>query len=70
MIKDAGNGLSEAALIHGTERLWRDDAARGADGHQGLGLWFAARVTKMHRGRMIMENSDGGGVVTFQFSES
>lgn len=52
---------------HATERLWRGDAARGADGHHGLGLWFAAQVAKTHAGQLELRNCDSGGVVTMKF---
>nr|WP_320024150.1 HAMP domain-containing sensor histidine kinase [uncultured Acetobacterium sp.] len=64
---DEGSGFSKAALHHATERLWRGDAARGADGHNGLGLWFAARVAKTHAGQLELQNCDSGGVVTIKF---
>ena len=64
---DEGSGFSTAALHHATERLWRGDAARGADGHNGLGLWFAARVAKTHAGQLELRNCDSGGVVTIKF---
>ncbi len=66
-VRDEGPGFSKAALHHATERLWRGDAARGADGHNGLGLWFAARVTKTHAGQLELRNGDSGGVVTIKF---
>lgn len=67
VVRDEGPGFSKAALHHGTERLWRGDAARGADGHNGLGLWFAAEVIKAHGGQMELGNWDFGGEVTMKF---
>ncbi|KNZ41484.1 sensor histidine kinase [Acetobacterium bakii] len=64
---DEGLGFSKAALHHATERLWRGDIARGADGHNGLGLWFAARVAKTHTGQLELQNCASGGVVTITF---
>jgi signal transduction histidine kinase len=66
-VYDEGPGFSKAALHHATERLWRGDAARGADGHNGLGLWFAAQVVKTHAGQLELCNCDSGGVVTIKF---
>lgn len=63
-VRDDGPGFTPAALRHATERLWRDDAARGDDGHNGLGLWFAAQVAQAHAGRLEMRNGNPGGVVT------
>lgn len=68
-VVDEGPGFSKAALRHGTERLWRGDAARGADGHNGLGLWFAAEVVNTHHGKMELGNGESGGMVTIKFSQ-
>lgn len=67
---DEGSGFSKAALHHATERLWRGDSARGADGHNGLGLWFATEVTKAHGGQLELNNGDFGGMVTIKFGET
>lgn len=66
-VLDEGPGFSKAALHHATERLWRGDAARGADGHNGLGLWFAAQVVKTHSGQLKLNNCSSGGIVTIKF---
>ena len=63
-VQDEGAGFSQAALLHGTERLWRENLARVADGHNGLGLWFAAQVVGKHGGRLLLGNGDVGGIVT------
>ncbi|MGM1049269.1 MAG: sensor histidine kinase [Bacillota bacterium] len=67
VVRDEGPGFNKAALHHATERLWRGDAARGADGHNGLGLWLAAEVAKTHAGQLELRNCDSGGVVTIKF---
>lgn len=64
---DEGTGFSKAALYHATERLWRGDAARGADGHNGLGLWFAEQVAKTHAGQLELRNCNSGGMVIIKF---
>jgi two-component system, OmpR family, lantibiotic biosynthesis sensor histidine kinase NisK/SpaK len=66
-VQDEGPGFSKAVLQHATERLWRGDAARGADGHHGLGLWFASHVVKTNGGKLELSNSDSGGMVTIRF---
>lgn len=68
-VYDEGNGFSKAALLHATERLWRDDTARGANGHNGLGLWFAAQIISTHKGNMKLDNYASGGVVTIRFCQ-
>lgn len=67
IVRDEGSGFSKSALRHAAERFWRGDAARAADGHNGLGLWFAAQVAKTHGGQLELSNSDSGGVVTIRF---
>ena len=67
---DEGPGFSKAALQHATERLWRGDAARGTDGHNGLGLWFASQVVKSHLGQLELRNCDSGGMVTIKFFQA
>lgn len=67
VVRDEGAGFSKAALRHATERLWRDDSARSADGHHGLGLWFAAEVAKSHGGQLELCNDERGGVVALKF---
>nr|WP_243167864.1 ATP-binding protein [Anaerocolumna cellulosilytica] len=67
VVRDEGSGFSKEALHHATERLWRGDAARGANGHNGLGLWFAAQVAKTHAGQLNLSNCDFGGKVTIRF---
>lgn len=66
-IEDEGPGFSAAALCHGTERLWRGDSARAATGHNGLGLWSASQVAQKHKGKILLCNSDNGGVVLISF---
>lgn len=66
-VRDEGNGFSQSALHHATKRLWRDDTARSINGHNGLGLWFAAQVVKTHAGELMLDNCDLGGVVTILF---
>lgn len=66
-VYDEGSGFSKAALKHATERLWRGHAARSADGHNGLGLWFAEQVVKTHAGKLELCNYDSGGKATIRF---
>lgn len=67
VVRDEGPGFSNAALYHATERLWRGDMARGVDGHNGLGLWFAAQVINVHAGQLELSNCHSGGLVTIKF---
>lgn len=70
-IEDEGPGFSQAALCHAAERLWRDDNARGFDGHSGIGLWFASQVAQAHEGTLLLSNRGRGGArVAFSFPAS
>lgn len=66
-VRDEGPGFSKATLHHAAERLWRADAARRADGHNGLGLWFAAQVVKTHAGHLELRNCESGGMAAIKF---
>lgn len=65
-VQDEGDGFSKAAILHAKERLWRGDKAREANGHNGLGLWFASEVIKSHGGELTLRNSEAGGLVTIR----
>lgn len=63
-VLDDGPGLSPAALEHGMERFFTDDAARGRfDGerHYGLGLHTAAVTARDHGGEVLLRNHLGPG---------
>lgn len=73
-VDDDGPGFSPAALAHGTERFFRDDAARtrpaatearAASGlHSGLGLAIASDAARAAGGSLTLENRrDGSGRV-------
>lgn len=65
-VADDGPGFSPAALEHGCERLFTDDASRSArDGsrHYGLGLFTTAEAARAHGGSVALANRPGGGAV-------
>ena len=65
-VADDGAGFSPAALAHGRERFFTDDAARTSrDGrqHSGLGLALADEAARAHGGSLTLENAPGGGAV-------
>ena len=66
-VRDEGPGFSKAALSHAVERLWRGDTARTLDGHNGLGLWFAEQVIRLHAGNLEITNGEKGGIVVMRF---
>lgn len=65
-VTDDGPGFSPAALEHGCERLFTDDASRSArDGsrHYGLGLFTTAEAARAHGGSVALANRPGDGAV-------
>lgn len=65
-VADDGAGFSPAALDHGCERLFTDDASRAArDGerHYGLGLYTAAEAACAHGGSISLANRPSGGAI-------
>ena len=65
-VADDGAGFSPAALDHGCERLFTDDASRAArDGerHYGLGLYTAAEAARAHGGSISLANRPSGGAI-------
>lgn len=58
-VEDDGPGFSPAALEHGCERFFRDDASRtgAASGtHYGIGLFAAAETARNHNGTIELTN--------------
>lgn len=65
-VADDGPGFSPAALEHGCERLFTDDASRSArDGsrHYGLGLFTTAEAARAHGSSVTLANRPGDGAV-------
>lgn len=59
-VTDDGDGLSEAALGHVFDRLWRGDSARTTQG-TGIGLAIVAAVAKAHGGDAQAQSAVGEG---------
>ena len=65
-VTDDGPGFSPAALDHGCERLFTDDASRASrngEQHYGLGLYAAAEAARAHGGSLSLANRPEGGAV-------
>ncbi len=61
-ITDSGDGIPPEHLPRLTERFYRVDAARSRSiGGTGLGLAIVKHVINRHRGRMLIESSEGVG---------
>lgn len=66
VIADTGTGIPAAAQAHVFERFFRVDKARTRNertdgGGAGLGLSIASWIAEMHRGRIILDQSDQNG---------
>ncbi len=61
LVEDSGCGFSRAALLHGTEQFFMDDASRTGGTHYGIGLSFAKTVAEAHGGSLTLSNTENGG---------
>ena len=59
-VTDTGPGFPPEILRYGGQMFHTGDTAR-SDGHQGLGLYFAARVAQSHGGTLQLSNLAVGG---------
>ena len=57
---DRGRGIPEEAWLKALEPFQRLDAARGGEGHCGLGLAIAERVARQHGGGLRRLTGEGG----------
>ncbi|MDB5028987.1 MAG: integral rane sensor signal transduction histidine kinase [Candidatus Eremiobacteraeota bacterium] len=68
-VRDDGPGFGDEALMHATERFWRDDASavqRGTDAETsgaGLGLPIVAAIVEAGGGTLELTNASGGGAL-------
>ncbi len=70
-IGDDGPGFSSEALMHATERFWREDPARARGGGAGLGLSIAQSIVNAHGGRLGLSNGpENGARVTIAIPRS
>lgn len=60
-VEDSGPGFSAEALAKGDQPFFTSDASRPQSGHLGLGLYFAARVTRSCGGELRLSNTGRGG---------
>lgn len=69
-VRDTGPGFKPGDEQKAFARFYRADKARGqAEGHAGLGLYIAKRLTHAHGGTIRADNlPDGGAMVSFTIS--
>ena len=58
---DTGTGIPDEEKKKVFERFYRTDQARSEKGHFGLGLCIAAEIVSAHHGRILVEDTPGGG---------
>ena len=61
-VLDRGPGIPPEALTRIVQPFARLNAARGGKPGAGLGLAIADRVARLHGGRLLLENREGGGL--------
>jgi signal transduction histidine kinase len=61
-VRDSGEGIPEADLVHIFERFYRTDRVRSRDtGGSGLGLTIARSLIAAHGGRIWATSAEGEG---------
>jgi two-component system, OmpR family, heavy metal sensor histidine kinase CusS len=61
VVADTGIGIPAEHLTHVTDRFYRVDPAREAEGGTGLGLSICRSITDAHQGRLDIESLEGQG---------
>lgn len=60
-VADSGSGIPDSEKERVFERFYRGDQARTGKGHYGLGLSVAREIARLHRGSLILRDSQEGG---------
>jgi len=62
VVRDDGRGIPEELLGEVTELPYSSRRSKPPRQGHGLGLPMVARIAKAHRGRLLLESRDGGGL--------
>lgn len=60
-VSDTGPGVPDSEKTRIFERFHRGEEARSHRSHFGLGLCIAAEIVKLHKGKLWVEDAQGGG---------
>lgn len=60
-VSDDGPGIPDSAKKQVFQRFFRQDKAHTSKEHFGLGLSIAKEIVKMHKGRLVLSDTPGGG---------
>ena len=63
LVSDTGPGVPDEEKKKIFERFYRGETARPGRTHFGLGLCIASEITRLHQGRLWVEDGSGGGSV-------
>ncbi len=64
-VADTGPGVPEEEKTRIFERFHRAEKARSQRAHFGLGLSIAAEIVRLHRGKIWVEDAEGGGAAFY-----
>ena len=64
-VGDTGPGIPDPWKERVFERFFRGDASRKEKKHFGLGLSIAGEIVRLHKGKIWVEDRDGGGTVFY-----
>lgn len=62
-VADTGKGVPDSEKVRIFEWFHRGEKSRSDHGHFGLGLSIAMETVKLHRGKLWVEDAEGGGAV-------